>query len=82
MGWADDKGRLLEWIAGGLLTGVVGLLCYTASGMAADIDSTKTDIKALQQQSDHAAGRSEINDQLLKEVRDDVKKLLERVPEH
>lgn len=70
------KNEQMQWLQRGasfLLWAVVGLLCWLAAGLHADVKHNSSRI-------DENKGRSDIESRLLQEVRDDVKKLLERVP--
>lgn len=80
MTWAQDQTRFLEWIAGGLIAVAVALLCYLWNGTADAVDTNTTELHALKNQVEHDRGKNEVNEALLKEVRDDVKTLLNRLP--
>ncbi len=78
MGWRVDKGRFLEWAISALIGVTVALLCYQANVMATEISDNQRNVDAIKARVDHSEGRSEINEHLLQEVRDDVKELLRR----
>ncbi len=78
MGWQQDKMRLVEWLLTALIGTTVGLLCYEANIMAEDIKASAIAAEALKARVDLREGRDQVNDQLLQEVRNDVKELLNR----